>query len=108
MVKVRDLSLTGVANEHLRTINGSWDYYPDPNHNLEHISLEKVNRYIKEFEHWNDTKVNFEPVEFLNKQEILRNGKLTFGAYLLFAKELCVVSDIQIGRFKSPTKIIDA
>jgi len=102
------MSLTEVANEHLRTINGSWDYYPDPNHSLEHISIAKVEKYIKEYEKWNETKVDYNAITFLEKQEFLRNGKLTFGAYILFAKELCIVSDIQIGRFKSPTKIIDS
>jgi len=40
--------------------------------------------------------------------EIVRDGKLTFGAYLLFAKEYCSISDIQIGRFKSEITIIDS
>ncbi len=102
------MSLTEVANKHLQTINSSWDYYPDPNHNLEHISLGKVEKFIKEYEKWNDTTVDYSAVEFLEKQEFIRNGKLTFGAYILFAKDICVVSDLQIGRFKSPTKIIDS
>jgi len=102
------MSLTEVANEHLRTINGSWDYYPDPNHNLEHISITKIEKYIADYEIWNKTKVSYKPIEFLAKQEILKKGTLSFGAYILFAKELCIVSDIQIGRFKSPTKIIDS
>ena len=102
------MSLSEVANEHIRTLNSSWDYYTDPNHSLDHISLEKINNYIREYEVWNKTKVNFSPIEFLNKQEILRDDKITYGCYLLFSKELCIVSDIQIGRFKSPTKIIDS
>ena len=102
------MSITEAANEHLRTINSSWDYYPDPNHNFEHISIEKVEQYISDYEKQNDTKVEYTPLEFLNKQEIIRETKLTFGAYLLFAKDLCIISDLQIGRFKSPTKIIDS
>ncbi len=102
------MSLTEVANEHLRIINSSWDYYPDPNHSLENISLDKVEKYTKEYEKWNDKQIDYTPLEFLNKQEILRNDELTFGAYLLFAKDVCIVSDVQIGRFKSPTKIIDS
>ena len=101
------MSLTEVANKHLQTINSSWDYYPDPNHNFEHISFEKVEKYIKEYEKWNDTTVDYGAVHFLEKQEFIRNGKLTFGAYILFARDICVVSDLQLGRFKSPTKIID-
>ena len=102
------MSLTEVANKHLQTINGSWDYYPDPNHGLNHISFKKVEKYIADYEKWNDTKVNFSPIEFLNKQEFIREGKITFGAYILFAKDLCIVSDIQLGRFKTATKIIDS
>jgi len=32
------MGLTEIANEHLKTINTSWDYYSDPNHGVEHIS----------------------------------------------------------------------
>src|SRR5690606_37324744 len=31
-----------IANEHLKTINSSWDFYPDPHHSLDDICLEKV------------------------------------------------------------------
>ena len=44
----------------------------------------------------------------LNKMEILRNGKITFGAYLLFVKDYCSISDVQVGRFKSDITIIDS
>jgi len=102
------LSVNEIANEHLKTINSSWDYYPDPNHNLSNISISKVQEYISSYEKWNDTKVDYKPIDFLNKHEILKENILTFGAYLLFAKDLCIISDIQIGRFKSESKIIDS
>ena len=102
------MTLSEIANIHLQTVNSSWDYFPDNNHNLEHISIDKINKYIVDYENWNDTKVDYSAIEFLNKQEILRNGKLTFGSYILFANNLCINSDLQIGRFKSPTKIIDS
>ena len=102
------MSLSEVANEHLQTINSSWDYYIDGNHDLSNISLDKVSKYISAFENWNSTKVDFEPLEFLNKLEFLNDEHLTYGAYLLFARDLCIISDILIGRFKSETKIIDS
>ncbi len=102
------MSLSEVANEYLRTINGSWDYYPDPNHTLVHISIEKVKKYLQEYQIKNDVIIDFAPLDFLKKQEILKNKQLTFGAYLLFAKELCIISDIQVGRFKGKTEIIDS
>ncbi len=33
------MSTDEIANEHLRTINSSWDYYIDPGHSLDTISL---------------------------------------------------------------------
>ena len=102
------MSLSEVSNEHLRTINESWDYYTDPNHSLEDISFTKVDKYIQEFQTKNDVVVSYSSMNFLRKQEILKEAKLTFGAYLLFAKELCIISDIQVGRFKGNSKIIDS
>ena len=100
--------ITEIADEHLKTVNSSWDFYRDTNHTLENISLEKVEKYIHEYEKWKNTQVDYKPLDFLSKKEILKGSNLTFGAYLLFAKELCIISDIQIGRFKSDTKIIDS
>ena len=102
------MSIEEISNIHLQAINSSWDYYPDPNHIVKDISTDKVKKYIKDYEKWNDTTVNYTPLQFLEKQEFIRDRKLLFGTYILFAKETCIVSDIQIGRFKTPTKIIDS
>ena len=102
------MSVEEIANEHLRTINTSWDFYTDPNHSLEAISLEKVSSYIQKVEQRTQTTIPYTPLEFLSKMEMLREGKLTFGAYLLFVSDYCPISDIQIGRFKSDITIIDS
>ena len=44
------MSVDEIVNEHLKTINSSWDFYPDPNHNLTYISEEKVKNFIKNIE----------------------------------------------------------
>ncbi|HLT86281.1 MAG TPA: RNA-binding domain-containing protein, partial [Sphingobacterium sp.] len=97
-----------IANEHLKTINGSWDFYPDPHHSLDDISLEKVSRFMHRIEQRTENKIPYTPVEFLTKMEMLREGKLTFGAYLLFVTDYCLISDVQVGRFKSNITIIDS
>ena len=102
------MNIDEIANEHLKTINSSWDFYPDPNHGIEDISLEKVNRFIGHIEKHTQTRISFRPTEFLEKFEIVRNNQLTFGGLLLFVKEYCPISDVQVGRFKSPTTIIDS
>lgn len=102
------MSIEELANEHLKTINSSWDYYPDPNHGLEAISFEKVKRFIRNVEQQKQGSLEMEPIQFLEKMEIVRNGRLTFGGYLMFASDYCSISDVQVGRFKSPTLIIDS
>ena len=102
------MRLDEITNEHLKTINSSWDFYPDPNHSLEDISLEKVNRLIDKIEKRTENKIALSPFEFLNKLEIIRKNQLTFGGYLLFAKDYCTISDVQVGRFKGQTTIIDS
>ena len=102
------MSLNEIANEHLKTINSSWDYYPDPWHHFQHISVEKARKFIKRIEQHAQTEIKLEPLEFLSKFEIIRNRQLTFGGYLLFAEDYCPVTDVQAGRFKSPVTIIDS
>ena len=102
------MGLAEIANEHLKTINTSWDYYPDTNHGIEHISIEKVKRFIEKAETHSQTKIELLPLDFLTKFEFIRDKQLTFGGFLLFVKEYCLISDVQAGRFKSETMIIDS
>jgi ATP-dependent DNA helicase RecG len=95
-----------IANEHLKTLNSSWDYFPDPYHTTEDISIEKVNIFLNKSGF--QIKLGLTTLESLAKLEMLRNGSLTLGAYLLFVKDFCLISDVQVGRFKSPTTIIDS
>lgn len=97
-----------IAAEHLRTINSSWDYYIDPEHRIETISVEKVQKFIQRIEKQTGKIIEGDPIDFLRKLEIIRRNKLTFGGYLLFVKDYCLASDLQAGRFKGETKIIDS
>jgi ATP-dependent DNA helicase RecG len=97
------------TNEHLKTINSSWDFFIDPNHTEVDLSKEKIAQFINKIKQ-NDgiRQLGLSNMNILNKMEILRNNKVTFGAYLLFAKDYCAISDVQIGRFKSNITIIDS
>ena len=103
------LSVDEIANEHLKTINSSWDFYIDPNHTDTDLSKEKIANFIAKIRQ-NDSirQTGLSNLKILNKMEIFRDGKITFGAYLLFAKYYCAISDVQIGRFKSDITIIDS
>ncbi len=70
--------------------------------------MDKVRRFIRKIEQRTQNTIQFTPVEFLSKMEILREGKLAFGAFLLFVSDYCPISDVQVGRFKSDITIIDS
>jgi ATP-dependent DNA helicase RecG len=40
------MTLSEIADLHFKTLNTSWDHYPDSNHKLNTISLQKVNNFI--------------------------------------------------------------
>ncbi|MCL2844381.1 MAG: putative DNA binding domain-containing protein [Chitinivibrionia bacterium] len=98
-----------IANEHLKTINSSWDFYIAPNHSEKDLSDEKIKKFANVMRQ-NESigQLEMSDTQILEKMEIFRGNKITFGAYLLFAKDYCSISDVQIGRFKSDTMIIDS
>ena len=103
------LNVEEISYEHLKTINSSWDFFIDPNHTYKYLSKEKISKFVKNIKEsgiFQNTELT--DLEILNKMEFLRDGKITFGAYLLFVSDYCSISDLQIGRFKSETKIIDS
>ena len=103
------LSVDEISNEYLKTINSSWDFYFDPNHSESDLSDEKISKFVSIIkQNGGILQTGLSDKEMLNKMEILRHGKVTFGAYLLFVKDYCTISDVQIGRFKSETTIIDS
>ena len=102
------MSMEEIANEYLKTKNSSWDYYIDASQSFNDISLEKVEHFIKKIEHRFDRVLDETPMQTLQKYALVRDDKITFGAYLLFVKDFCPISGIQVGRFKTSTDIIDS
>jgi len=96
-----------IADEHLRTLNSSWDYYPDITHNFNDISIDKVNNFIAMANSRRVVPITDDPLMVLNKFHLARDGKITFGAYLLFSKEETMIATIEMGRFSSETLIKD-
>jgi ATP-dependent DNA helicase RecG len=97
-----------IADEHLKTLNSSWDYYPDSYHTFADLDMNKVRNFIHSVEKQQQRSIALTPKDFLNRFEFIRNKQITLGAYLLFAKEQCSISDVQAGRFKGETTIIDS
>jgi len=102
------MSMEEIADEYLKTKNSSWDYYVDTMQNFSDISLEKVNKFIQKIEKNFNKTFDENPMQVLQKYGLVREDKITFGAYLLFVKDFCLISGVQAGRFKTQTDIIDS
>ena len=103
------LNSTEIADEHLNTVNSSWDFYIDPNHTKLDLSREKIVAFankVKQNKHIG--LAHLSDIDILNKMEILRYGKVSFGAYLMFARGYCLLSDVQMGRLRNDGSIIDS
>ena len=72
------------------------------------ISLEKIEKFIRKIEKNFDKSFDDTPMQILQKYGLVRDDKITFGAYLLFVKNFCLISGVQAGRFKTSTDIIDS
>ncbi len=97
-----------VTDLHLKTFNTSWDYYIDNHHSLEDISLEKVRAFIELANEYKDIKISDDPIRLLNKFELIRENKITYGGFLLFMKDTSALTTIELGRFQTPTIIKDS
>jgi len=100
------LSANEVANMHLQTMNSSWDMYPDPIHSTDDISLDKV-RGCMDILADNGITIGEPPSAFLAKYDLLRDGKPTNAAYLMFKNRNSIDTTIELGRFQDPVTIKD-
>lgn len=100
------LSTSEVVNMHLQSFNTSWDYHINPQLRIEDISLEKVQAAIDSM-NLRQIRVTEDPLTFLVKNELIRNGEVANAAYLLFKKDDSVITTIELGRFQSDIFIKD-
>ncbi|MCE5174428.1 MAG: hypothetical protein ABFC90_04235 [Bacteroidales bacterium] len=80
--------------------SGHWEVL----HTLDDLSLEKVQSAIEIMKE-NGLTINETPIAFLQKYDLLREGKLTNAAYLLFKKNDSYLTTIELGRFQDPITI---
>ena len=96
------MSATEISDAHIKLINSSWDYHPDPEHTLASISEDKVQAFAAAI------KVDAPFITVLEKFELVKQGRPTFACHLLFSKNDVFLSTIEAGRFASPTLIKDS
>jgi ATP-dependent DNA helicase RecG len=96
------MTATEISDAHIKLINSSWDYHPDPEHSIETISESKVHAFADAI----SVKSPLDAV--LEKFELIKEGRPTFGCHLLFSKNDVFLSTIEAGRFATQTIIKDS
>ena len=100
------LSPIEISDMSMQTLQVSWDSYPAQNASVEDIDLEKVRKFINKVNEKGRFHLSGIPDEDLKKLKLINNEKVTNAALLLFAKEE-IVYNVHLGRFKTPSMIID-
>lgn len=101
------LSVSEVVDIHLMSMNSSWDYYIDATHSVDDISLVKVQSAIDKI-NLTGRAIQEDPLTFLMKYDLIREGKLSNAAFLLFKKNDSVLTTIELGRFQNDIIIKDS
>lgn len=101
-----------IAELHLHSTGGSWDKFPARDAALADIDKEKVRKYMKRAIASGRCKIaeNENSLEVLQKLELIKNGRPTWAAILLFrreGKDFLSQAAIHCGRFKEETLVID-
>jgi ATP-dependent DNA helicase RecG len=96
-----------VVNLHLQSFNTSWDYHTNNQFSINDISFEKVRHAIERINK-SGGYITDDPVSFLKKTDLFREGLITNAAYLLFKKEDSVLTTIELGRFQTEIIIKDS
>ncbi len=96
-----------VANMHLRSLNTSWDNQTNSDISIDDISLDKVQKAIEKLKS-KGKNISEDPLSFLLKQNLLRDGKPTIACYLLFKNKDCVLSTVELVFFQDEITIKDA
>ncbi len=101
------LTTAEVVSMHLQSFNTSWDYHINPEFSLDDLSLEQVQKVIEQVNANNDRKISDDPLTFLLKYNLIREGSVSNAAFLLFTKKETVLTTIELGRFQTDIVIKD-
>lgn len=100
------LSLTEIANVHMQSLQLSWDAYPEEKAGLKDLSLDKVDVFLKRVKQGGRFHGEGDWRVILGKLGYLKGKVPSHAAMLLFGENDPPYA-LHIGRFKTPSKIID-
>lgn len=100
------LGLSEITDLYLQSLQMSWDAHEARDESLDTLSVTKIEKFIAQVNESGRFTLDQSPVLALQKLKYIVNEKPTWAASLLFAAEP-LRHHIHIGRFKTPSMIID-
>lgn len=100
------LLVTEIANLHLQSLQLSWDSHPSERSTLADLDTDKIRAFLYRITEGGRFRVDREWETVLGKLGFLQGGRPTHAAMLLFGKDNPPYA-VHIGRFKTPSTIID-
>lgn len=100
------LTLSEITDLYMHSLQLSWDSYEAPRESLDALSVTKIETFIDQVNQGGRFTLDNSPLLALEKLKYVVNSRPTWAALLLFAEEP-LRHHIHIGRFKTPTMIID-
>jgi ATP-dependent DNA helicase RecG len=100
------LSIGEIADLYMQSLQLSWDAHQAGKHTLDELSMPKIERFIRQVNENGRFALESTGLAALEKLNYIASGHPTWAAMLLFAKEP-IRHNIHIGRFKTPSMIID-
>ena len=100
------LTLTEIANIHMQSLQLSWDAYPENQATAKDLSPRKMKSFLKRVKEGGRFKGEGDWQVILEKLGYLKDGVPTHAAMILFGKN-DPPYQLHIGRFKTPSTIID-
>lgn len=100
------LNANEITEMNLQSLQLSWDSYIVPNKTIADLDVSKINKFISKINASNRFNMTNDWKQNLEKLKLISVNKITNAAYLLFAKENTSYN-VHLGRFKTPSMIID-
>ena len=100
------LTTTEISDLNLQTLQVSWDSYPAIHSSINDIDWDKVDKFVKNVNEKGRFRLSGSLEDNLKKLRLISDNKITNAASLMFSKDETIYN-LHIGRFKSPSHIVD-
>jgi len=100
------LSPIEITDLNIQSLQLSWDAYPSDGITQKDLDSKKITKFISKVNTIGRFKLEGTNIECLEKLRLVSKNKITNAALLLFAKST-IKYNVHLGRFKTPSHIID-